>query len=130
LSGKNVLLTAGTETILTWQDGSTNSTFTAITGIVLQKVTDSTDARYDSVIISNFIYPCFSLVMTHRFVPAQVMFSAGLFSSYVWQDGSTLPNFWVVLGEYSRTATDSNGCIQKDTVSVISLCRTATHTCG
>jgi gliding motility-associated-like protein len=50
-----------------------------------------------------------------------ILLDAGAgFSSYLWQDGSNLQTFnSTVTGLYYVTATDANGCIEKDTLSLI-----------
>ena len=123
---KNVLLTAGTENnSYLWQDGSTNSTLlVTLPGLYWVKVTDSIGCYgIDSVTVSNFLYPALDIGNDTSLCPGtQVLFSAGNFSSYLWQDNSTAANFIANdIGTYSVAATDSNGCIQKDTASVISF---------
>jgi|GEM_PF-570977 len=47
------------------------------------------------------------------------------YSSYLWQDGSTRPNFLVdEAGLVALEVTDDNGCIGRDSLQVISQCPT------
>ena len=123
--GEDVLLVAGdgSDTYL-WQDGSTGSSLmTDAPGLYWVQVTDSLGcSAYDSSIIINFTAPLLDLGNDTSLCPGDmVIFSAGTYALYEWQDGSTQANFITGdLGEYSVIVVDSNGCFQYDTVVVIS----------
>ncbi|MEP6677100.1 MAG: gliding motility-associated C-terminal domain-containing protein [Ferruginibacter sp.] len=56
--------------------------------------------------------------------PGQTLvLSPGVYSSYQWQDNSTLPTFTVTgSGTYSVKVTDANGCNGSDAINVIADC--------
>lgn len=123
---QSVLLTAGTgNNTYIWSDGSTNSSLLVTDpGLYWVQVTDSIGCiGNDSVILSNFTYSVLNIGNDTSLCPGtQVLYSAGLFENYLWQDGSVFPNFYASEpGHYYVSATDSNGCVQRDTVVVISF---------
>ena len=125
--GMTVLLTQPSSDQYTylWQDGSTDSFLVAsMPGLYWVKVTDTSGCYgYDSSLISNFVYPVLELGNDTSLCPqTEVMFSAGFFETYQWSDGSTEANFIADdIGLYSVVAVDSNGCVQRDSISVISF---------
>jgi gliding motility-associated-like protein len=123
---QSILLNAGTgNNTYLWQDGSVNSTLIATApGLYWVQVTDSIGCiGYDSLVLTNYTYPLLFVGNDTSICPGtQVLFSAGLFENYLWQDGSVFPNFYASgPGMYSVAATDSNGCVQRDTAMVISF---------
>ncbi len=49
-----------------------------------------------------------------------LLLSAGNYSSYLWNDGSTTSNLWIYEpGSYSVTVTGSNGCPAADTIKIL-----------
>ena len=121
--GQTVTLDAGPLYVAyLWQDSSTLQTFAATdSGIYSIVVTDSFGCTgFDSVKVSNFNTPILSLGNDTSICPGtSVIFNAGNFSSYLWQDSSTLSSFEATdPGNYSVIVSDTNGCIQADGIAV------------
>jgi gliding motility-associated-like protein len=113
---------AGFSTYL-WQDGSTDTFFTAIgPGTYSVFTTDINGCiSYDTIDITPS--PAFSFTIGSgdtTICPSQtVVIDPGTYSAYVWQDGSTLPTFTATdTGTYSVTVVDSVGCTGSSTYDI------------
>jgi hypothetical protein len=117
-----------------WSDGSTAQTLPvdgAALGagifpynVTVTDVNGCTDA--DTVFVQVFTPPTVSLGADTAICPSQtVTLDAGVFNSYLWQDGSTTRTYLVDgsvvgvgIGTYSVTVTNIQGCQGFDTVQV------------
>jgi gliding motility-associated-like protein len=108
-----------------WQDGSGNATLTTdLPGLYWVLVTDTSGCfGYDSAVVSHFVDPPLELGNDTSICPGtQLILTAGFFADYLWQDGSVDGGYLATVpGQYSVSVTDSNGCVQQDTIELISF---------
>ncbi len=106
-----------------WQDGSTNTTFSAATGLYHVTLTDTLGCQGSDSI--NITYrQTADLGMDFSFICDSVTFtlSANIAGTYQWSTGqidSTVLNS--VPSDYSVTITDVEGCISSDTITVTQI---------
>jgi hypothetical protein len=108
-----------------WQDGSMQQTFSAhLAGQYSVSLVDSQGCIGLSTIkVQNFgIFPLYIGNDTSLCMGDKVIFNAGAFATYVWQDGFTGPFFTATEpGLYYVTVSDFNGCLQTDSASVLAF---------
>ncbi len=118
-----LLSVSGNYNSITWQDGSTGSTFMVTqTGIYFVNVTDAAGCGASDTIAVT------TLPNTQpEAFPAQTLCDStdtlavnGAYSIYNWSTGSTSPSIIVSdTGTYYVTVTDANGCTSADTAVVL-----------
>jgi len=121
--GDSVLLDANhPDVTYTWQDGSTNPTFTANqTGWYHVTLNNNGCLASDSIYITVYPIPEVALGNDTTICDGEIIILDASFSeaSYIWQDGSTNSNYFVTeTGVYSVTIT-SNICTYTDSISII-----------
>ena len=109
-------------TSITWQDGTTNATYTVTQpGLYKVSVTDIYGCNATDSVQINSIAAAINLgndtsVCGHDTVQLQV---AGNFATIVWQDGSIGSTYTVTQsGVYTVTATNAGGCTVEDSIVV------------
>ncbi|MCS6991289.1 MAG: gliding motility-associated C-terminal domain-containing protein [Chitinophagales bacterium] len=124
--GEEVTLIAGTNAnTYQWNTGSSDSSVIAdLPGWYWVVVTDSLGCMsYDSVLVSH--HALVSLNLGDDFSICQndtVLLFAGTYASYLWNTQSTDSAIAVYKpGAYWVTVVDTNGCVQRDTIQLLSL---------
>ena len=124
----SLTLDAGTFTSYVWDDASTMQTRMTVStlGAVNYSV-EVTDANgctgNDTIEVTGFAIPMVNLGNDTTVCDGEsITLDAGAFTSYLWDDASTMQTRMTVstLGavEYSVEVTDANGCMAADTVEV------------
>ncbi len=121
--GQTVILNAGLFSNYQWQDGSTQSAFTINnTGSYWVKVEDEKSCTaIDSITFLKWdTLPKHFLPKDLKLCPNdKITITIPGYTNYLWGNGSTLNNILLEAGgKYYLTATDSNNCTGKDTLSV------------
>lgn len=125
-AGQSVTLNAGNPgSTYLWSTGATTQSITVTdSGKYVVSVTNSNNCTVvDSIVISVTPSPVVSLGADQAICPGgTVTLDAGnAGSTYLWSTGATTQTITVnALGNYSVAVTNANGCIGRDTVSVIS----------
>ncbi|MCF8372579.1 MAG: T9SS type A sorting domain-containing protein [Bacteroidales bacterium] len=123
-NGNTVTLDAGTFSSYMWSNGATNQTIdVSVAGTYSVTVTASTGCSgSDEIILTIQPDPIVDLGADMSICDGDSYnLNAGLFTSYMWNDGSTGQVLSVTAaGTYSVTATDNIGCQGEDEI-VISL---------
>jgi hypothetical protein len=129
--GATLSLDAGTHTTYTWDDSSASQTrgVAYVLGATTYGVT-VTDAAgcqgSDDIVVTGSIMPIVDLGNDTAVCDGEtITLDAGAFTSYVWDDASTMQTRMTVstLGavDYSVEVTDTNGCLAADTIEVTGL---------
>lgn len=121
--GQPVVLDAGAYPQIVWQDGSTNQFYTVIdSGEYSVTVTTSQGCTAsDSVLVSVHSISINLGNDTALCNGASIVLNASGFTSVVWQNGSTASTFVVnQAGFYKVTVTDAYGCMDSDSITVVS----------
>jgi gliding motility-associated-like protein len=126
-NGDSAILNAGGGfATYVWSNGSTaqqSTVYTAGNYSVIGTAANNCTS-YDTLRITN-IWPSPVVNLNHDqnlCTGTTRTLQAGNFSSYVWQNGSTLPSFTVIgTGTYYVTVTDSHQCRGSDTTKIIRL---------
>jgi hypothetical protein len=120
--GGTVALSAGTFTSYIWNGGSTSSSISAAsTGNYSVVVTDGNGCTdTDSVAVTIHSLPTVNLGNDTTQCGGTVALSAGTFTSYLWNGGSTSSSLSAgSSGNYSVIVTDANGCTDTDSIEVV-----------
>ncbi len=119
--GDEVLLDAGEHQSYEWQDGSIEQTyFVTEAGEYWVNVMGACGMASDTIVVQYFpeVTPDLGPDTTICY-DDQYILDPGVFQSWLWQDGSTSPNFSVYeTGTYSVVVTDINACEGSDEVFV------------
>lgn len=117
-----VVFAAGNATFYLWNDGSTLSSITiSTTGTFWVDATNKCGTASDTIKILNvYQSPSIDLGNDTSFCEGEsVQLNPGVYSSYLWQDGSVDDYFHVTQpGNYWVQVTDSNGCTGSDSLNV------------
>jgi gliding motility-associated-like protein len=120
--GSDTLFTGPNYISWLWQDGSTDSIFLAAdSGFFFVKVSDTSGCFSADTIHIGFLPPyTYSMGNDTTVCAGQtVVFDAGNFVSFLWQDGSMLQTFSTTTpGTYSVAAVDTNGCTGLSTIKL------------
>lgn len=109
-----------------WQDGSTNSTYSASSsGVYWLQVSNNTNGciKRDSIILSTKPLPILNLGRDTTLCPgASLQLNASNSGAqYIWQDNSTSQTFLVSNPNTYWVEVNLNGCRKRDTINVTSL---------
>ena len=109
-----------------WQDGSTDSIFVVTNSgtYALTVIYAGGCSASDSIVVAVNAAPSIELGNDTTVCSGQsiTLTASPLSANLIWQDGSTANTFAVnATGEYSVTATDTNGCTTSDSITVTVL---------
>lgn len=121
--GSDIVLSPGSFSSYTWQDGSLQPEFTtSFTGLYWVQVTDAAGckARDTLRILTELDLPANFLPDNASFCRGnQLVIKAPAFNAYLWSDGTTTSKITITkFGTYTLEATDQYGCKGKDTIQV------------
>lgn len=112
---------AGFDTYI-WSNGATSQTIFVPIGLYSVTVTDANGCTAsDTTTVDEYFAPFIDLGpnRTTCIIPFNLVIRRPPSWTYLWNDGSTSPIFTVTQsGTYSVTATDANGCIAIDSVTI------------
>lgn len=125
--GNDLTLDAGTQSIYSWSNGSSNQTITVnAAGSYSVTVTDANGCQNNDSILVAVSAPSVTLPADTCVLQTitQTLDAGAGFSSYLWSNGATTQTITVMVpdtGSYSVTVTDQFGCTATDDI-FISLC--------
>ncbi|OFY87112.1 MAG: hypothetical protein A3F72_16530 [Bacteroidetes bacterium RIFCSPLOWO2_12_FULL_35_15] len=122
-NGQSVALSPGNYVSYNWSTGEITSTiFAIITDTFTVIVTDTNNCNgYDAVVVTVNDLPVINLGADLSFCEndSAVLDASSGFNAYIWSDNSMLQTLSVTTaGNYSVSVTDTNGCINSDTIGV------------
>lgn len=126
LNAQTTLDATSTGASYSWNNNSTGPTLTVSTaGNYWVEVSENGCTNSDTVQVTVLSPPSFTLgVDTVVCDPPFEISPSGVYSSYLWQDGSSNPTFTVVVpGNYSVTVTDASGCAGSANIEVGNGCQ-------
>lgn len=105
-----------------WNTGASTANITVTQpGTYWVTVTGSSGSGSDTIVVSNFPTPTVNIIGATGVCPGNTttLLSSPNFVTYQWSNGAQTQNTFVGPGTYWLTATNSNGCMATDTITVL-----------